>query len=119
MAQKVKEKVARPAAKKPAARAPRPKKQTADSGETSRVGKTPRVAKSAAPPRTRTRTTTKTTPQKAAPAVGRGSAISAEQRRAMVAEAAYFKAERRGFVGGNPEQDWREAEAEVDALLRR
>jgi hypothetical protein len=31
----------------------------------------------------------------------------------MVAEAAYFRAERRGFVGGSPEQDWFEAEIEL------
>jgi len=31
----------------------------------------------------------------------------------MVAEAAYFRAERRGFIGGSPEQDWFEAEVEL------
>jgi hypothetical protein len=31
----------------------------------------------------------------------------------MVAEAAYFRAEQRGFVGGSPEQDWFEAEVEL------
>jgi hypothetical protein len=35
----------------------------------------------------------------------------------MIAEAAYFKAERRGFKGGDPVRDWCEAEAEVDARL--
>jgi hypothetical protein len=44
---------------------------------------------------------------------------SGEQRRQMIAEAAYFRAERRGFDGGDPVRDWCEAEAEVDALLRR
>jgi len=33
-----------------------------------------------------------------------------------VAEAAYFRAERRGFVGGSAEQDWFEAERELRAL---
>jgi DNA repair exonuclease SbcCD ATPase subunit len=37
----------------------------------------------------------------------------------MIAEAAYFKAERRGFNGGDAVRDWCEAEAEVDARLRR
>jgi hypothetical protein len=37
----------------------------------------------------------------------------------MIAEAAYFKAERRGFNGGDAVRDWCEAEAEVDAQLRR
>jgi Protein of unknown function (DUF2934) len=34
----------------------------------------------------------------------------------MVAEAAYFRAQRRGF-GGDPARDWVEAEAEIDAML--
>ncbi|HEX7080439.1 MAG TPA: DUF2934 domain-containing protein [Gammaproteobacteria bacterium] len=42
-----------------------------------------------------------------------------ERRRQMIAEAAYFRAERRGFSGGDPVPDWIEAEAEIDARLRR
>jgi hypothetical protein len=42
-----------------------------------------------------------------------------DQRRQMIAEAAYFKAERRGFNGGDAVRDWCEAEAEIDARLRR
>ena len=53
------------------------------------------------------------------PAAPKPLPITEEQRRAMVAERAYFKAERRGFVGGDPVRDWQEAEAEVDALLLR
>lgn len=41
------------------------------------------------------------------------------QRWQMIAEAAYFKAERRGFKGGDAVRDWCEAEAEIDARLRR
>jgi hypothetical protein len=37
----------------------------------------------------------------------------------MVAEAAYFRAERRGFTGGDPIKDWLEAEAEVSAFLEQ
>jgi aminoglycoside phosphotransferase family enzyme len=47
------------------------------------------------------------------------SKINAGQRRQMIAEAAYFRAERRGFNGGDPLRDWCEAEAEVDAQLRQ
>jgi hypothetical protein len=36
----------------------------------------------------------------------------------MIAEAAYFRAERRGFNGGDAVRDWCEAEAEIDARLR-
>jgi DNA anti-recombination protein RmuC len=42
----------------------------------------------------------------------------AEQRRQMIAEAAYLRAERRGFDGGDAVRDWIEAEQEVDARLR-
>jgi len=44
--------------------------------------------------------------------------VTSGQRQQMIAEAAYFKAERRGFNGGDPVRDWCEAEAEVDARLR-
>ncbi|MEO1766056.1 DUF2934 domain-containing protein [Thiobacter aerophilum] len=37
----------------------------------------------------------------------------------MICDAAYFRAERRGFVGGSALEDWLEAEAEIDALLRQ
>jgi hypothetical protein len=42
---------------------------------------------------------------------------SLEAWHALVAEAAYLRAERRGFVGGSPEQDWLEAEQEVRSRL--
>jgi len=48
----------------------------------------------------------------------RNSAVSGDQRRAMIAEAAYFHAEQRGFMPGGEVQDWLVAEAEVDALLK-
>jgi hypothetical protein len=32
----------------------------------------------------------------------------------MISEAAYYKAERRGFQGADPDRDWYEAEAEID-----
>ena len=40
-----------------------------------------------------------------------------EQRAALIAEAAYFRAEKRGFAPGHEAEDWLAAEAEVDALL--
>jgi hypothetical protein len=43
--------------------------------------------------------------------------ITSEQRRKMIAIAAYHKAEKRGFAPGNELQDWAEAEKEVDELL--
>lgn len=44
-------------------------------------------------------------------------ARAGEDRYRMIAEAAYFRAERRGFVAGNELQDWLDAEIEVDELL--
>ena len=44
--------------------------------------------------------------------------LSAEARHALIAEAAYLRAERRGFTPGGETEDWLAAEAEVDALLR-
>ena len=41
---------------------------------------------------------------------------TSEERQRMIAEAAYFKAERRDFLGGSPDNDWLEAEAELDAM---
>lgn len=43
--------------------------------------------------------------------------VSAHRRREMIAEAAYYRAQKRGFTGGDPVSDWVAAEAEVDALL--
>ena len=45
--------------------------------------------------------------------------VNAERRRRMIEEAAYFRAERRGFRAGDPVADWIEAEAEVEAELQQ
>jgi hypothetical protein len=45
------------------------------------------------------------------------SHVTAEQLRQMIAEAAYFRAQRRGFQGGNAVDDWLAAEAEVEHAL--
>ncbi len=44
-------------------------------------------------------------------------AISREQRERMIAEAAYFHALQRGFSGGSPEDDWLQAEAEINRMI--
>ncbi len=53
----------------------------------------------------------------ARPRAKKASGVSAEERWRLIAEAAYFKAERRGFPEGGAQEDWIEAEAEIDALL--
>lgn len=45
------------------------------------------------------------------------AAVSAEERERMIAEAAYFKAEHRGFAGDTREEDWHQAAAEIDEML--
>lgn len=40
-----------------------------------------------------------------------------ELRSALIAEAAFFRAEKRGFAPGNEVEDWLAAESEVDAKL--
>jgi len=44
--------------------------------------------------------------------------LAAEQRQQLIAEAAYFIAERRGFAPGNEFDDWLQAEAEVEARIK-
>jgi hypothetical protein len=43
--------------------------------------------------------------------------VSAEERRRMIAEAAYFHALERGFTGGSSLDDWLVAEREINRLL--
>ena len=45
--------------------------------------------------------------------------LTSEERRALIAERAYLRAEQRGFQGGDPVADWLASEREVDALLTR
>ena len=42
-----------------------------------------------------------------------------EDRNQLIAEAAYFRAEQRGFYPEGHEQDWLEAEKIVDSMLSR
>lgn len=44
--------------------------------------------------------------------------VTLEERYKMIAEAAYFIAEKRGFSGGDMAEDWRQAEAQIDEMLR-
>ncbi len=45
--------------------------------------------------------------------------LFSKSRHELIAEMAYYRAERRGFAAGDPDEDWREAEREVEELLRR
>lgn len=45
--------------------------------------------------------------------------VTPEERYRMIAEAAYYIAERRGFTGGDVATDWLTAEAEIDRTLQQ
>jgi hypothetical protein len=61
----------------------------------------------------------RTRPRKSPPVVMPPRArLTPEARHALIAEAAYLRAERRGFAPGHETEDWLAAEAEVDDLLK-
>jgi hypothetical protein len=94
---------AKPAVKKPvAAKVAAPKKAVAAAPK-----KPVAPTKSAAPkkPAAKSATAAKST-------------VTPEQRYCMVAEAAYYHAERQGFMG-DPVQNWIAAEAEIAAILSK
>ena len=70
-----------------------------------------------APVKASTAAKPKTGLAKSAAAVGSTPALSVEQRMHYVEVAAFYIAERRGFVPGNPGDDWCAAELEVDRLI--
>jgi hypothetical protein len=45
--------------------------------------------------------------------------LDPERRAGLISEAAYYRAEKRGFAPGNEVEDWLSAESEVDAKLMR
>lgn len=97
---------AKPAAKKTAAKKPAAEKTAVKKTTRSKVTNEQPVPSSSSAPQ-------------AAPASERTiPEISPEQRRHYVEVAAYFIAERRGFLGGSEMEDWVQAEAEIDRLLR-
>jgi len=81
------------------------------------TGPTPRITrrsttKTAAAPKG-----TKPSRSRSAVAIAPSQVIDPEHRRALIAQAAYLRAERRGFAPGFEEQDWLSAEIEVDTML--
>lgn len=73
-----------------------------------RARKNPRIAEN---PASRAARTKRATPG-ASPA-----SVSPEERHRLIAEAAYFIAERRGFTAGSEVDDWLRAEAEIESRL--
>lgn len=52
------------------------------------------------------------------PADGSLSTVDSDLRHQMIATAAYYRAERYGFNGNDPDSNWYAAEKEVDQMLR-
>ena len=67
---------------------------------------------------TRSTASIKLTPARAGQASLAGPALSAEQRHARIAIAAYYIAQRRGFEAGHELADWLCAESEIDGARR-
>ncbi len=51
------------------------------------------------------------------PAAALGHRVTPQEREQMIAEAAYFRAEQRGFTPGGELDDWIEAEVAIDRAL--
>ena len=64
-----------------------------------------------------TKTTRKPATRKASSTGAKKGTVQPEERQHMIAEAAYYRAEQRGFQGRNSEQDWLEFEVEIDRSL--
>jgi Protein of unknown function (DUF2934) len=83
----------------------------------------PRTSLSKAPPAAIPKAPKSKASKVAAPRPGKTRAKSATlaigsiEWQQRVATAAYLRAEARGFAGGSPEQDWFEAEAELNRQL--
>jgi len=60
--------------------------------------------------------TARRTSRRAAP-VRAPQPLEPTEREAMIAEAAYYRAEMRGFAAGHELEDWLAAERQVDLLL--
>lgn len=93
-------------------------KPAAKAAPTKAASAKPSTAKSAVNAKPKAATAAKATPAKSQPTKPNGpTPITPEQRYRMICDAAYFRAERRGFIGGNAADDWTAAEAEIDSLL--
>ncbi len=83
---------------------------------TQQVSPSTEAGRSEAPPPTPT-ASRRGTSIRSATLTAKRTALVGEDRRRLIAEAAYFLAERRGFAPGQELEDWLAAEIEVDALF--
>jgi hypothetical protein len=69
-------------------------------------------------PKTRTTRTEPSKPATPSFAAHARAEVSAEEVRKLIAEAAYYRAKKRGFTPGHEVEDWVQAEAEVLRRIR-
>lgn len=93
------------------------KKKTAKAAPATSSTKTKAAAKPAASSPAKKTPTRTAAARKPRGNGAKGTRIDPERRRNYIEVAAYYIAERRGFVGGNEADDWATAEAEIDRLL--
>lgn len=88
-------------------------------GRRNRARSTPPEDAPAAAPKRRRTASAASAPQPVTAASVTQAPPGSGDRDRMIAEAAYYRAERRGFVGDDAErrQDWLEAEAEIDRII--
>lgn len=67
--------------------------------------------------KTQTSAKPKTTATRTRKTAAKSTAVSAEARQQMIAEAAYYRAANRGFSGGDTVEDWLVAETEIDRQI--
>lgn len=96
---------------------PATKKVATESKVSTKIAATATTKKSAPTKKTPATELAKSASAKKSPAK-KAPPVSPEHRYHMIATAAYFLAERRGFAGGYQMQDWIAAEAEIDAQLK-
>jgi len=60
-----------------------------------------------------------TTPSRTPTTMSGSTSASAETKRKMIAEAAYYIAQQRGFQGGDSTRDWLAAEAQIEQMLKK
>lgn len=89
-----------------------PRDQTRQAAKTGEAGQIPAPPTEAAK---RVRRKVAGTPRRANSKTG----LTPEEFQKMVAAAAYYRAEQRGFAGGHELEDWLAAEAEIGLMLEK
>lgn len=85
--------------------------------------RTTKTASAASKPKAKATKTTKTASKTTKRTRSKSAAkdvkpvITSEERHRMISEAAYYLAEKRGFVPGHEESDWLQASKEVDSMI--